>query len=66
MSIAQRLGRPEILALTPFDLALPPPPGTVKLDCNESPFAPLVSGQPTINRYPDPQPATLRQRMADL
>lgn len=66
MSIAERLGRPEILGLTPFDLALPPPPGTVKLDSNESPFAPLVSGQPTINRYPDPQPATLRQRVADL
>ena len=66
MSLAARLARPEILALPPCDIAGAPLPGTVRLDANENPFAPLVAGQPTINRYPDPQPATLRQRLADL
>lgn len=66
MSLAARLARPEILALPPCDIAGPPLPGTIRLDANENPFAPLVAGQPTINRYPDPQPAALRQRLADL
>ncbi len=66
MSLAARLARPEILALPPCDIAGAPLPSTVRLDANENPFAPLVAGQPTINRYPDPQPATLRQRLADL
>ncbi|MEO6113991.1 MAG: aminotransferase class I/II-fold pyridoxal phosphate-dependent enzyme, partial [Sphingomicrobium sp.] len=66
MSLAARLARPEILALPPRDIAGPPLPCTIRLDANENPFAPLVAGQPTINRYPDPQPAALRQRLADL
>ncbi|MEO7655217.1 MAG: histidinol-phosphate transaminase [Sphingomicrobium sp.] len=66
MSLAGRLARPEILALPPCDIAGAPIPGTIRLDANENPFAPLVAGQPTINRYPDPQPAALRQRLADL
>ena len=41
-------------------------PGTVRLDANENPFAALVAGQAGINRYPEPQPAALRQRLADL
>ena len=66
MSLAVRLARPEILALPPLDIAGAPLPGTVRLDANENPFAPLVPGQPTINRYPEPQPVALRQRLADL
>ena len=66
MSLAARLARPEILALPPCDIAGAPLPGTIRLDANENPYPPLVAGQPTINRYPDPQPAALRQRLADL
>ncbi len=66
MSIANRLARPEILALPPVDIAGAPLPGTVRLDANENPFLPLVQGQSGINRYPDPQPEMLRQRLSDL
>ena len=66
MSLATRLARPEILALPPVDIAGAPLPGTVRLDANENPFASLVAGQAGINRYPEPQPQALRQRLADL
>ncbi|MDQ3074762.1 MAG: histidinol-phosphate transaminase [Pseudomonadota bacterium] len=66
MSLVARLARPEILALSPCDIAGAPLPGTVRLDANENPFASLVAGQAGINRYPEPQPAALRQRLADL
>ena len=66
MSLATRLARPEILALGACDIAGAPVPGTVRLDANENPFASLVAGQAGINRYPEPQPAALRQRLADL
>ncbi len=66
MTLATRLARPEIIALPPCDIAGAPLPGTIRLDANENPFAPLVAGQPGINRYPEPQPATLRQRLSDL
>ena len=65
-TLAERLARPEILALCPCDVAGAPLPGTVRLDANENPFGALVAGQPGINRYPEPQPAMLRQRLADL
>ena len=66
MSIAERLGRPEILALPPVDIAGAPVPGTIRLDANENPYPALVQGQSGLNRYPDPQPADLARRMADL
>ena len=66
MSLATRLARPEILALPAVDIAGAPVPGTIRLDANENPFPTLVAGQPSINRYPEPQPAALRQRLADL
>ena len=66
MSLAARLARPEILALAPCDIAGAPLPGTVRLDANENPFGSLVAGQAGINRYPDPQPHALRQRLADI
>ncbi|WP_118857275.1 histidinol-phosphate transaminase [Sphingomonas mesophila] len=66
MSLAERLARPEILALPPVDIAGAPLAGTIRLDANENPFGSLVAGQPAINRYPDPQPTELRRRLADL
>lgn len=66
MSIVQLLARPAVLALPPVDIAGAPLPETVRLDANENPYAPLVQGQPGINRYPEPQPDMLRRRMADL
>lgn len=65
MNIADRLVRPELKDLPPVDLAGAPVPGTIRLDANENPYEPLAGGK-TINRYPDPQPAALRRRMADL
>ncbi|MDP9162634.1 MAG: histidinol-phosphate transaminase, partial [Pseudomonadota bacterium] len=71
-SIAQRLARPEILALPPTDTAAAaggaPIGRSIKLDANENPFAPLITGSiaASVNRYPEPQPAALRQRLADL
>ena len=72
MNLAQRLARPEILALPPNDTAAAaggaPIGRSIKLDANENPFAPLVAGgiAASVNRYPEPQPAALRQRLADL
>ena len=66
MSLAERLARPEIRDLPPVDIAGPPLPGTIRLNANENPYASLAAGQPAINRYPDPQPEQLRQRLADL
>ncbi|MDQ3074421.1 MAG: histidinol-phosphate transaminase [Pseudomonadota bacterium] len=66
MSLAARLARPEILALPPVDIAGAPLAGTVRLDANENPYPALVAGEAGINRYPEPQPAALRQRLADL
>jgi histidinol-phosphate aminotransferase/imidazoleglycerol-phosphate dehydratase/histidinol-phosphatase len=65
-SLAERLARPEILALPPCDIAGAPLPGTIRLDANENPHPALVAGQPLLNRYPEPQPQALRQRLADL
>lgn len=66
MNVATRLARAAVRDLPPVDIAGPPLPGTIRLDANENPFAALVSGQPSINRYPEPQPAMLRARLADL
>jgi histidinol-phosphate aminotransferase len=72
MTLATRLARPEILALPPTDTAAAvggaPIGNSIKLDANENPFAPLVAGgiAASVNRYPEPQPAALRQRLADL
>ena len=65
-TVAERLGRPEILALPPVDIAGAPVAGTIRLDANENPYAALVQGQAGLNRYPEPQPADLARRMADL
>ena len=65
-TLAARLARPEILALPACDIAGPPLPGTVRLDANESPFDALVAHHGGLNRYPEPQPHQLRQRLAGL
>ncbi|GAA4040658.1 hypothetical protein GCM10022281_22020 [Sphingomonas rosea] len=68
-ALAQRLARPEILALAPFDLGNRiADPDAILLDANESPFGPLSGGSVAagVNRYPEPQPARLRAAMAAL
>lgn len=66
--LAERLARPEILALRPFDLAARDGGDDVRLDANENPFEPLIDGPlaKSLNRYPEPQPALLRARLAGL
>jgi histidinol-phosphate aminotransferase/imidazoleglycerol-phosphate dehydratase/histidinol-phosphatase len=62
------LARPEIARLEPYASArgcLPDADGLVRLDANESPW-PAFPRQESLNRYPEPQPAKLVQRLADL
>ncbi|HEY8592846.1 MAG TPA: histidinol-phosphate transaminase [Sphingomicrobium sp.] len=69
-STAQRLARPEILALEPFDIAGGSDfgPDAIKLDANENPFPPLSDGPLArgLNRYPEPRPQGLTRAMAAL
>ncbi|MDQ3246781.1 MAG: histidinol-phosphate transaminase [Pseudomonadota bacterium] len=71
-SLAQRLARPEILALEPFDIAASAnsafSPDAIKLDANENPYAPLSDGPLAagLNRYPEPRPEGLTQALAAL
>jgi len=71
-SLAERLARPEILALEPFDIAAQANsafgPDAIKLDANENPYPPLVDGPlaASVNRYPEPQPAKLKSALAAL
>jgi histidinol-phosphate aminotransferase len=71
-SLAERLARPEILALPPFDIAAQANDSfgadAIKLDANENPYPPLADGALAagLNRYPEPQPARLRQALAAL
>ena len=66
MSVALRLARAAIRDLPPVDIAGAPLPDTIRLDANENPYAALVAGQPTINRYPETQPETLRALISAL
>jgi histidinol-phosphate aminotransferase/imidazoleglycerol-phosphate dehydratase/histidinol-phosphatase len=71
-SLALRLARPEIAALPPVDIAAGGDaafgPDSIKLDANENPFPPMDGGALAagLNRYPEPQPAGLKQAMAAL
>ena len=71
-SLAERLARPEILALEPFDIAAQANarfgPDAIKLDANENPYAPLSDGPLAagLNRYPEPQPERLTRALAAL
>lgn len=70
-SLAERLARPEIVELEPFDIAANnalAAPDAIKLDANENPYPPLVEGALAagVNRYPEPQPARLKAALAAL
>jgi histidinol-phosphate aminotransferase len=71
-SLAARLARRELLELPPVDIAAAANPAfgadAIKLDANENPYPPLVGGDlaASVNRYPEPQPASLRSAMAAL
>lgn len=71
-SLAERLARPEILALEPFDIAANnaagAAPDAIRLDANENPYPPLTCTTPcaSVNRYPEPQPAALKAALAAL
>ncbi|MEM7054062.1 MAG: histidinol-phosphate transaminase [Pseudomonadota bacterium] len=62
-----QLARPEIRALTPYASArsLAGSSG-ILLNANESPFAPPIESDSSLNRYPDPQPETLKNRLAEI
>ena len=66
MNALERLARPEILALEPYSHAAWRPALT-RLHANEAPWRP--AGDRTdagLNRYPEPQPAALIERLAAL
>ncbi len=58
--------RPEILALQPYSSArMEAGAAAIMLNANESPWPPAGAAS-ALNRYPDPQPATLRDALARL
>ncbi|WP_129793121.1 imidazoleglycerol-phosphate dehydratase HisB [Sphingosinicella sp. CPCC 101087] len=71
-TLAERLARPEILRLPPFDISANANAAfaadAVRLDANENPYPPLADGPlaARLNRYPEPQPAALKAAMAAL
>ncbi|HTI95325.1 MAG TPA: aminotransferase class I/II-fold pyridoxal phosphate-dependent enzyme, partial [Rudaea sp.] len=65
MKLLERM-RPEILALQPYSSArMEAGAAAIMLNANESPWPP-VGATSGLNRYPDPQPATLRAALARL
>ena len=68
MSI-ESLARPEIVAMKPYSSARKEAPGKgILLNANEAPWPLLDDSEAEngLNRYPDPQPAELISRLADL
>ena len=62
----EQLARPEIVAMKPYSSARKEAPGQgVLLNANEAPW-PLLDPDSGLNRYPDPQPESLRRRLARL
>lgn len=61
------LARPEIRALQPYASAraLADAAG-ILLNANENPWPPVGDPGLALNRYPDPQPAALKARLAEL
>lgn len=61
------LARPEIRALKPYASAraLAEAAG-ILLNANENPYPPEGDDGRALNRYPDPQPAALKARLAEL
>ncbi len=64
MNPALALARPEILALKPYAHAAWRPELT-RLHANEAPWRPSGAAAP-LNRYPEPQPRALVERLASL
>jgi histidinol-phosphate aminotransferase len=66
MTAVMELARPEIVALKPYSHAAWLP-GLTRLHANEAPWRPDGdSTQFGLNRYPEPQPAALIERLASL
>ncbi|MCW8871221.1 MAG: histidinol-phosphate transaminase [Xanthomonadales bacterium] len=68
MSI-ESLARPEIVAMRPYSSARKEAPGEgILLNANEAPWSLLdgSDGEAPLNRYPEPQPLALVERLADL
>jgi histidinol-phosphate aminotransferase/imidazoleglycerol-phosphate dehydratase/histidinol-phosphatase len=69
MNWLNQIARPEILALTPYSSARGEYQGTqeIKLDANENPNAPYGDENAlNLNRYPEPQPVALCNKLANL
>jgi len=61
------LARPELRHLKPYSSArMEAGRASVMLNANESPYAPFSDDTLGLNRYPDPQPAVLLDRLADI
>ncbi|NII10333.1 histidinol-phosphate transaminase [Oleiagrimonas sp. C23AA] len=66
MSIIDR-ARPQVRALTPYSSArMEAGDAAIMLNANESPWAPPGDAGRQLNRYPQPQPQVLRERLAML
>lgn len=66
MSAVLDLIRPDLEEFRPYASARrTAPAGRIRLDANESPWPPFAGGR-GLNRYPEPQPTALRQRLAGL
>lgn len=66
MSLAARLARPEILTLTPYAHASWDP-SLERLHANENPWRYLGDRSAAgLNRYPEPQPRAVEERLAAL
>lgn len=71
MKWLENITRPEILTLIPYSSARSEYAGddnSIRLDANESPFPPYTyaPNDERLNRYPEPQPAALKQKLAEL
>lgn len=61
------LARPELLSLTPYSSArMEAGAAAVMLNANESPWPPPGDDGRALNRYPDPQPQQLIERLAKI
>lgn len=61
------LARPEVRALTPYSSArMEAGAAPTMLNANESPWPPPGDDGRALNRYPEPQPQDLRQRLAGI
>ncbi len=66
MSLLAR-ARPELVALRPYASARRSGfAASIRLDANESPWSHGSACADALNRYPDPQPERLRERLATL